>query len=87
MHKILTAVVISASFLLASCGNTSVKNADTIEGKKAQLTSLKSQQDKLTQQITTLEAEIAKGKTAADESNLTGEATPVGGVKVADKAV
>ena len=59
MHKILT-VVLSSSILLASCGSSSVKNTDTLEGKKAELTNLKDQQDKLTKEIASLQAEIVK---------------------------
>jgi len=60
MHKILTVAVISSSILLASCGNSTVKKDDSLEGKKAQLTTLKDQQDKLSKQITALEADIVK---------------------------
>ena len=59
MHKILT-VVLSSSILLASCGSSSVKNTDTLEGKKAELANLKDQQDKLTKEIASLQAEIVK---------------------------
>ena len=65
MHKILTATIISATFLLASCGSSTVKNADTLEGKKAQLTALKDQQDKLGTQIDSLEAQIARMDTSS----------------------
>jgi membrane fusion protein, multidrug efflux system len=68
MHKILT-VVIGSSLLLASCGSGSVQKNDSLEGKKAQLASLKGQQDKLTKQIATLEAEIVK----ADPSSAVAE--------------
>jgi membrane fusion protein, multidrug efflux system len=64
MHKILTVVVISSSLLLASCGSSTVQKADSLEGKKAELTGLKGQQDKLTQQITALQAEIDKADPA-----------------------
>jgi RND family efflux transporter MFP subunit len=60
MKKILTALVIGSSVLLAACGSGSVKKDDSLEGKKAQLASLKDQQDKLTKQISTLETEIGK---------------------------
>jgi RND family efflux transporter MFP subunit len=66
MYKIPTVLVISSAFLLASCGNSSVQKTDnTLAGKKAQLVTLKSEQDKLTQQINTLEAEILKADPAA----------------------
>lgn len=64
MHKILT-VVLGSSLLLASCGSGTVQKNDSLEGKKAQLASLKDQQDKLTKQITTLEAEIVKADPAS----------------------
>jgi len=65
MQKILTAVAISSSILLASCGSSTVQKNDSLQGKKAELANLKSQQDKLNQQITALEKEIAKLDTAA----------------------
>jgi len=65
MHKILSAVIISSTFLLASCGNSTVQKDNSLAGKKAELESLKGQQDKLAQQITSLEKEIAKIDTAA----------------------
>lgn len=65
MHKILTAVALSTSLFLASCGNTSKQNDDSLDGKKAKLTELQSQQDKLSQQITSLQAEIVKADPAA----------------------
>jgi membrane fusion protein, multidrug efflux system len=64
MHKILTVVVISSSILLASCGSSTVQKTDSLEGKKAELVTLKSQQDKLTQQIATLQAEVDKADPA-----------------------
>src|SRR5258708_9729240 len=66
MHKILnlTITVISSSILLSSCGNSAANN-DSLEGKKAQLTALKDQQEKLGKQITTLEAEIVKADPAS----------------------
>ncbi|HZE83814.1 MAG TPA: efflux RND transporter periplasmic adaptor subunit [Puia sp.] len=63
MYKILT-VVIGSYFLLASCGSSTVKNNESLEGKKTQLTALKDQQDKLGKQITSLQAEIDKLDTA-----------------------
>jgi len=68
MHKLLT-VVLGSSLLLASCGSGTVQKDDSLQGKKAQLTSLKEQQDKLTQQIATLQTEIDK----ADPSAATAE--------------
>jgi len=60
MNKILTALTISSSLFLAACGS-SVKDKDnSLEGKKAQLTALKDQQEKLAKQITDLETEIGK---------------------------
>jgi RND family efflux transporter MFP subunit len=64
MHKILT-VVIGSSLLLAACGSSSVQKNDSLEGKRAQLDSLKSQQDKLAKQVTSLEAEIVKADPAS----------------------
>jgi RND family efflux transporter MFP subunit len=64
MHKILT-VVLGSSLLLASCGSGTVAKNDSLEGKKAQLATLKDQQDKLTKQISTLEAEIVKADPSA----------------------
>jgi len=65
MNKILTATIISFSILLASCGNSTVPKNDSLEGKKAQLASLKDQQDKLDKQVTALEAEILKADPAS----------------------
>jgi len=62
MHKILT-VIIGSSLLLAACG--SGQKTDSLEGKKAQLTALKDQQEKLATQISALEAEIGKSDTAS----------------------
>jgi len=64
MQKILIMVVgISSSLLFTACG--SGQKTDSLEGKKAQLTSLKDQQEKLTKQISSLEAEISKSDTAS----------------------
>jgi membrane fusion protein, multidrug efflux system len=65
MHKILTVVVLCSSLLLASCGNSSRQNDDSLDGKKAKLAELQSQQDKLGKQITGLQAEIDKVDTAS----------------------
>ncbi len=62
MHKILI-VIFGSSLLLVSCG--SGQKTDSLEGKKAQLTSLKDQQEKLAKQISTLEAEIGQSDTAS----------------------
>lgn len=65
MYKILT-VVIGASFLLASCGNSSVQeDGGGLSQKKARLDSLKSQQAKIEKQIAALQSEIDKSDTAA----------------------
>ncbi len=53
MHKILTAAVISASLLLASCGNS-------IDKMKEKLTDLKGKRDKLSENIDSLTAQIEK---------------------------
>lgn len=65
MNKILTVITISTTFLLASCGNSTIQKTDTLEGKKKELESLKSQQDKLSQDITKLESDIAKADPAS----------------------
>jgi membrane fusion protein (multidrug efflux system) len=62
MHKILT-VILGSSLLLAACG--SGQKTDSLEGKKAQLTALKDQQEKLTKQISALEAEIGQSDTTS----------------------
>jgi RND family efflux transporter MFP subunit len=59
MHKLLT-VVLGSSLLLASCGSGTATNDGSLEGKKAELTRLKDQQDKLGKQITDLQAQIDK---------------------------
>jgi len=63
MHKILTVTVISATLLFVACGDK--KGTDTLEGKKTELAKLKDQQDKLTKQIASLEAEIVKADPAS----------------------
>ncbi|MHA4812256.1 efflux RND transporter periplasmic adaptor subunit [Flavitalea flava] len=65
MYKILTVVVIGSSFLLASCGSSSGPKNDSLEGKKTELTNLKNQEEKLSKQIATLEAEIIKADPAS----------------------
>ena len=66
MNKILTVVIGSSLLIFTSCGSGTVqKNDNTLEGKKAQLASLKDQQDKLNKQISTLEAEIIKADPAS----------------------
>jgi RND family efflux transporter MFP subunit len=64
MQKIFTGAVISTAILLASCGS-STKTPDTLEGKKKELANLKSQQDKLSKQIDSLEAQISRLDTAS----------------------
>lgn len=59
MHKLLT-VVLGSSLLLASCGSGTATNDGSLEGKKAELTRLKDQQDKLGKQIIDLQAQIDK---------------------------
>src|ERR1700754_3621107 len=64
MQKILIMVVgLSSSLLFAACG--SGQKNDSLEGKKARLTALKDQQEKLTKQISSLEAEIGQSDTAS----------------------
>jgi RND family efflux transporter MFP subunit len=63
MHKILIIVIgIGSSLLFQACGGAQ-KN-DSLEGKKARLTALKDQQEKLSKQISTLEADIDKSDSA-----------------------
>ncbi|HXB95211.1 MAG TPA: efflux RND transporter periplasmic adaptor subunit [Puia sp.] len=64
MHKILT-VVMGASLLLSACGSSSVKNDNSLAGKKARLADLKTQQEKLAKQISSLEDSIGKLDTTA----------------------
>jgi membrane fusion protein, multidrug efflux system len=61
MYKLLT-VVLGATLLLASCGG---KQPEGLQAKKARLDSLKTQQDKLSKQITDLQADIDKQDTTA----------------------
>jgi len=56
MHKLLT-VIIASFLLLASCDS---KNDGSLEARKAEMTRLKDQQDKLSKQITDLQAQIDK---------------------------
>jgi len=65
MNKILTAVAISATLILAACGSTTDKGDNSPAGKKARLAALKDQQEKLTKQISDLETEIGVSDTAA----------------------
>lgn len=65
MNKILTALIITSTLLFVSCGSSSVKTDGSLAGKKQQLTALKDQQEKLSKQISDLEADIAKTDTAA----------------------
>lgn len=64
MQKILTVVVISSVILLTSCGSSN-KTPDTLEGKKKELADLKDQQDKLSKQIDSLEAQISRLDTSS----------------------
>lgn len=65
MYKLLT-VVIGASFLLASCGSSTIqKPGESLKEKKARLDSLKTVQDRLGKEISTLQTEIDKVDTAA----------------------
>jgi len=64
MNKILTVITISSVLFLASCGS-STKTPDTLEGKKKELANLKSQQDKLSKQIDSLEAQISRLDTSS----------------------
>src|SRR5262245_45815006 len=64
MNKILTVITISSLLFLASCGS-STKAPDTLEGKKKELADLKSQQEKLSKQIDSLEAQISRLDTAS----------------------
>src|ERR1700722_1933512 len=61
MYRILT-VVICASLLLASCGSSSIQKEGPagLQEKKARLDSLRSEQDKISKQITDLQADIDK---------------------------
>jgi membrane fusion protein, multidrug efflux system len=64
MHKILTVVFFGSYFLLTSCGSGTVKKDDSLEAKKAQLATVKDQQEKLGKEIVSLQAEIDKIDTA-----------------------
>ncbi|HEV3325368.1 MAG TPA: efflux RND transporter periplasmic adaptor subunit [Puia sp.] len=65
MHKILT-VVFGSSLLLASCGSSTVqKDGGSLQEKKVHLDSLKAQQDRLTKEISSLQADVDKTDTAA----------------------
>ncbi|MBS1665694.1 MAG: efflux RND transporter periplasmic adaptor subunit [Bacteroidetes bacterium] len=68
MNKILTAITITISlFILASCGNSeAAKGGD----KKAQLATLKAQQEKLNKQIADLEAEVGKTDSVKEKAKL-----------------
>jgi membrane fusion protein (multidrug efflux system) len=61
MQKFVTTVVIVSAMFLASCGAKSDdKKTDALAEKKAKLEELKKQQQKLEQDITALQSEIAK---------------------------
>lgn len=64
MNKILTVITISSLLILGSCGS-SEKTPDTLEGKKKQLATLKSQQDVLGKQIDSLETQISRMDTSS----------------------
>jgi len=64
MSKILT-VLLGASLLLASCGNSAQKKGEGLEQMKTRLDSLKTADGKLQKQISALQAEIDKLDTAA----------------------
>ena len=57
--------MISTTLLLAACGSSSVEKDDSLAGKKARLTKLQDQQEKLGKQITALQDSIAKIDTSA----------------------
>src|SRR5579871_5626208 len=63
-NKILTVVMGSSLLLLVSCGG---KEKGGLEEKKAQLATLKDQQEKLNTQITALEDEIGKQDSSASK--------------------
>jgi membrane fusion protein, multidrug efflux system len=66
MHKILSLAILSSALLgLGSCGSGSAANRDSLQSPKAKLAELKSQQAKLNQQISDLEAQISKDDPAA----------------------
>ncbi len=60
MQKLLTALVISSSLLIASCGSGSADKDGSLDSKKKELADLKTQQDDLTKKIAGVEKEIAK---------------------------
>lgn len=59
MQKFISAFIFSGALLLASCG-AKTDGGNDLAAKKAQLTDLKTQQQKLNDEITKLEADIAK---------------------------
>jgi RND family efflux transporter MFP subunit len=61
MHKILSLVLVATSLVLASsCGNGSESSSDPLQADKTKLADLKAQQVKLNQQVSDLEAKLAK---------------------------
>jgi len=64
MNKLLT-VMMSTTLLLAACGSSSVEKDDSLAGKKARLTKLQDQQERLGKQIAALQDSIAKIDTSA----------------------
>ena len=65
MNKLLTALVIGSLVFFAACKDSGSKDK-VLEAKKAELAKLKDQQDKLNDQVTTLEKEIGKLDTTAN---------------------
>jgi RND family efflux transporter MFP subunit len=71
MNKILIAVTIGTIFFLASCGDTSIKKENpSLAAKKAQLDSLKKEQDKLSKQIAVLEKEVGGDSATKEKAKL-----------------
>ncbi len=61
MHKILSLVLVATSLVLASsCGSGSESSSDPLQADKTKLADLKAQQVKLNQQVSDLEAKLAK---------------------------
>jgi membrane fusion protein, multidrug efflux system len=70
MHKIFRLVLAAASLVvMSSCGAGSGSSSDALQATKAKLADLKAQQTKLNQQISDLEAQLAK----ADPSSVVAE--------------
>lgn len=60
MQKIIPIILIASAVTLASCGAKSSDTSGTVGAKKTQLESLKKQRDGISNQISSLEQEIAK---------------------------